>query len=295
VFIWLVALSGQILSVINHRHFQGVCNMWRRLILRGQYTCVVALDSDSAMKVRLDDSYWARLVAASFEYEPEFLSVLDSLRGIPYVFVDCGANFGYWSILLSSRRMSNRKVLAVEASSETFTFLQENRALNNDRFGCVNAAISDSTGRKVAIDIAAGHPSAHVTHEVTDEEDERLITTTTLDDVIKGFFGEIPDCLLVKLDVEGEEINAFKGASELLDRDVLFFYEDHGSDPENLVTRYVLEELGLAVLFCTDDARIFRIHAMEEASQYKPQEEIGYNFLACKEQSRFLRALYEGR
>lgn len=295
VFIWLIALSGLILSVIRHRHFQGVCNVFGKLMRKERYTCVVVLNADSAMKIHLDDPYWARLVAASYKYERSFWHVLDLLRDIPYFCVDCGANFGYWSILLSSRQMGSHKVLAVEASPGTFTILQENRALNNGRFDCVNAAVSDSTGHKVSIDMSSGHPSAHITREIAYQRDKPLITTTTLDDVIVRYFGEIPVRLLVKLDVEGEEINAFKGASDLLNRDVLFCYEDHGSDPENQVTRYVMEELGLTVLFCTDGARIFRIHTAEEASQYKPREEIGYNFYACKEQSRFLQVLSEGR
>jgi FkbM family methyltransferase len=293
-FIWLIALSGQILSIVDHRHFHGLCFELCKLMRKGQYTCVVALNRDSDMKIHLDDPYWAQLVASSYQYERDFSHVLDLVRGIPYVSIDCGANYGYWSILLSSKETGARKVLAIEASPDTFALLQENCALNNNRFDCVNIAVSDTTGRKVGIHKDPGrHYSDHIVEKMAYEKDEHTVTTTNLDDVVRWYFGEIPEYLLVKLDVEGEEINALKGSSDLLNRDVLFYYEDHGNDPESKVTRYVLEELGLTVLFCTKDDRIIRIHTSEEASQYKIRKDAGYNFLACKEQSRFLQALSE--
>ncbi|MEH0072816.1 hypothetical protein V6L77_25490 [Pannonibacter sp. Pt2-lr] len=59
--------------------------------------------------------------------------------------------------------------------------------------------------------------------------------------------GHIPQDgpLVLKLDVEGVEIEALRGGVALLMRDVLVIYEEHGSDRSHAVSRYLREECGM--------------------------------------------------
>ncbi len=292
--IFTIASAGEVSALVKHRLYWRVCNSIAHLIKGRGLSCVISLSEDSCMRVFLDDPYWSRMISKSYEYEPDFYRVLERLREIEFVFIDCGANFGYWSIILSSKAMRERSVLAIEASRETFEYLIENCNLNQNRFASAHYAISSHTGDEVEIDSPSGHAGAHIKREnlPTDTKDRKnTITTITLDDAVRQHFGEIPDYLLVKLDVEGEEINAFKGASTLLEKDVLFYYEDHGNDPTCKVTGFVLDQLGLQVFYCPSDSRLVKIANLEEAAKVKTRKSYGYNFLACKSSSRFLLAL----
>ncbi len=44
-----------------------------------------------------NDYYWNRLLDAGWHYEPEIDSVLRKFANLPFVFIDLGANFGFWS------------------------------------------------------------------------------------------------------------------------------------------------------------------------------------------------------
>ena len=52
---------------------------------------------------------------------------------------------------------------------------------------------------------------------------------------------------MLKLDVEGVEEAALRGASEMLARDTLLVYEEQSSDKIHANTRFVTEELGMSV------------------------------------------------
>lgn len=288
IVIGLIGLSGQLLSLVNHRLFWRFCNFFGQL-LDDSYYCVVGLNTHARMKIFLNDPYWSRLVASSYRYEPDFEKILDKIEPLDYVFLDCGANFGYWSILISAAKPENAQIISIEASPYTYAILEENCQLNQHRFKPVHFAISSQSGDLVAMEVNHGHAGAHIV--ASNGSTDHLVQTITLDDAYERFLPNSPDEILVKLDVEGQEINAFRGAERLLDKDVLFYYEDHGKDTHSEVTRFILEEVGLKVFFCQDNGNIVPIESPERASRLKTRKTYGYNFLACKENSRFLSCL----
>ena len=74
------------------------------------------------------DFYWNRLAYDGFDYEPELRKLLELFRDIPFTFLDCGANFGFWSVLVASKGLGGHRVLAVEASPRTIEGLKRNVA-----------------------------------------------------------------------------------------------------------------------------------------------------------------------
>ncbi len=54
--------------------------------------------------------------------------------GVDYTLIDCGANFGYWSVLISSAPYGSHKAIAIEPSSQNFAKLQNNAEINGNRF-----------------------------------------------------------------------------------------------------------------------------------------------------------------
>jgi FkbM family methyltransferase len=295
-----IAIVGKLLAPvapyphIYHRIF------WRARKWLGTFLpspgswCAVALQQDAVMKVLIDDTYWNGILADAYEYEPEFSYVLRHLDHLDFTFFDCGANFGYWSILLSSNSFSARPTLAIEPAPGTYAALEYNCSLNHKRFTCLRAALSSTTGELVSIDTSHGHSAAHITRgPLSWREPGNLVHTITLDDAAITYFGTIPERSVIKLDVEGEEINAMLGAKDLVGQDVLFFYEDHGADSTCKVTRFVLEYLHMNVYFSSAGSRLIEIPTVGAAADIKKQRSLGYNFFACKRESVFDGVLKE--
>src|SRR3954462_6839291 len=129
-----IAVSGNVLAPIGHRGFWRVCKQVARIVRRPNAACDVKIGPDAWMTIYLDDPYWSRLVCKTYEYEEDFPRALNRWMDLDYAFIDCGANFGYWSILLSSTTMGSRPVLAIEPSLSTYRTLRANCSLNGERF-----------------------------------------------------------------------------------------------------------------------------------------------------------------
>src|SRR4051794_29296753 len=52
---------------------------------------------------------------------------------VDYTLLDCGANYGYWSVLVSSAPYGSHKAIAIEPSSENFAKLANNAQINGNR------------------------------------------------------------------------------------------------------------------------------------------------------------------
>jgi hypothetical protein len=85
---------------------------------------------------------------------------------------------------------------------------------------------------------------------------------------------------LIKLDVEGVEIEAIKGGTRLLQGDSAILCEEHGNDPSHSVSRYILEQTPLKLIVY--DPRSDRFETVTELSildRIKVSSHVGYNVL----------------
>src|SRR4029078_10363103 len=89
------------------------------------------------------------LLDRSFVYEGEIERFLRSVADVDYHFVDGGANFGFWAVLVSSRPFGSHPVIAIEASSANAARLARNAELNDGRFKVLRRAIGATTGNQV--------------------------------------------------------------------------------------------------------------------------------------------------
>jgi len=83
---------------------------------------------------------------------------------------------------------------------------------------------------------------------------------------------------LIKLDVEGVEIEAMKGGIRLLQEDSVLLCEEHGNDPRHTVSRYILEQTPLKLIVY--DPRSNRMETVKELSildRIKVSTHVGYN------------------
>jgi FkbM family methyltransferase len=146
--------------------------------------------------------------------EPE-LHYLDRLVGEHGVFIDCGANIGIYTVRGAAIVGSKGKVISVEPGAVSFKRLQRNIGLNEfPQVTLVNKAVSD-TEDTARLYHADGGPVAFslVPKPNTDFEEVR---TTTIDSLVEENKMNRVDC--IKLDVEGAEVPALRGAKQTLSR-----------------------------------------------------------------------------
>lgn len=292
----LIAAAGLGTRPLHHRGLSRLCLLIGGGAEAGEARdLVVRLNEDSSFAFDLRDPYWARLLAPGFTYEPEIESVLRAFGDVPYTFVDAGANLGYWSILASSLELGAHRSIAIEPASQTFERLLGNCALNAGRFECVRGAVAEHAGLSVDFAISAHHAGSGIAEsgDVRRIQGSEVVQTLTLDDVVAEH-GAAAGPLIVKLDVEGAEIGAFRGAQKLLESDALVLYEDHGKDPEARVSATALE-LGWTVFLPGKEGLVPA--DLAAIRDFKRRWNVGYNLVACRAGSRMheeLRARLAG-
>lgn len=276
---WIVGAMRNLAPLFRPLGFRGysrACRIIADSFLPGAGV-QVALNSNTEFAFPLNDTYWIRLITSCFRYEPEVASLLMLIRSQPFTFIDCGANFGYWSCIVSSNAYGSHNVVAVEPSSTTFASLKANALLNGGRVRVEQAAISSGSGQ--AVRIGGG---SHAARSILSAEGE-LVTTITIDDLLRKH--QVAGPLVIKLDVEGVEIPALEGASVALSSNPLLLYEDHGNDPSSMVSAYLLER-GWQ-LFSIARGRPEPVAGLADINAMKTNPRCGYNFVALKKSGWF--------
>lgn len=129
-------------------------------------------------------------------------------------FVDGGANVGIFTLTAAATVGPTGRVVACEPSAATMAALRANVALNG--FGWVDlhqVGLAERRGRVEFFSFGAtpelsSFAPADVAHATRHE-----VETATLDDLARG----LPRLALVKLDIEGAEVRALRGARDVLE------------------------------------------------------------------------------
>jgi FkbM family methyltransferase len=236
-------------------------------------------------KIYLNDGYWAELLGRGFRYEEPLEELLSLVLSDHTVFVDCGANNGYWSVFAAQRIHCAGQILAVEATSGPFNRLCENMRLNEARFTVIQRGIYSQSGLDLEF---LTHPRRHAGNSCLNrcvgpgqiEYGKELVKSITIDEVLSAVLEGKDDArdLVIKLDVEGAERQAFQGATEAIKRGALFIYEDHPVDPRCRVSEFVLNTLGLHVYYVEQHGKVTEIQSCHELSKIKSNKALGYNY-----------------
>lgn len=167
--------------------------------------------------------------------------------------IDAGSNIGAVAVCMAARAGPSGRVIAVEMMPDTAARLRLNLALNGlDWVTVIELALSDVAGRVVTAHVEAGvFGQASIMHGAgaARATDRVEVATTTLDEVTEGL-GEIA---LIKMDLEGAEPQALRGATDTLRRVRAIIFESwQGEDCE---TARVLRDAGFCI--APVDARNF--------------------------------------
>ncbi|MDR2781541.1 MAG: FkbM family methyltransferase [Holosporaceae bacterium] len=156
-------------------------------------------------------------------YDPNLMVVIRSLLKEGSVFLDVGASMGYISLLASRVVGNSGSVFSLEPSSRDFERLKDNVALN-DLGGVIfprRLALSDKNGTAQLL-VATEERSAlntlgsEISCKGVDNIGKESVETSTLDSFVES--EKITRVDLIKLDIEGCEVKALRGAKKTIDK-----------------------------------------------------------------------------
>ena len=273
-------LADLILSPVGHYRIGSVVKLLSIVFRRPKTSVVATLDTGGRFIFPVYDISWGSVVYGARPYEAEVEWLFRQLTPINFVFLDGGANFGFWSAWISGHLPAGQaKIYAVEPSPTCLPFLNKTAEESRGKIKVIPKAIHSMDGATLSFAVDDNHVASKVVSKVEVGERRITVRTTTIDAIIRDH--ELMDeLILIKLDVEGQEVNAMQGGSVTAELDALFLYEDHGLDDQCAPTEYMLAN-GFAV-FSFDGNRIVHINSVECVREKKVDKRKGYNFLSTK-------------
>jgi FkbM family methyltransferase len=280
-------------SVAGKGSFKLASGLVRSMSSKGALT-TVRLNDDSMFAFPLGDNYWSKAFFLKRAYESEIGSLLKAARDVPFNFIDCGANFGYWSVLVSSREYGAHPVVAVELAETNIAVLKKNAGLNRSRFDVLHRAVFSQSGETLKI-FGKNHFGFTVSPNAAKRGDaqEFSVATTTLDGCMEMFDPGSPRDYVVKLDVEGAELDAMRGAPKLLRENVMFLYEDEKLDAAHELSAALMNEFDLKLFAIRPDRAPAAIQSLADVTSAKASGI--YNFAAVPRGSDWLGVLSDAR
>jgi FkbM family methyltransferase len=266
-----LSTGSKISSHFSHMGYIACANLLRKTL--PERNIAVRLNEDAVFEFPYGDGYWSKLLNRSYHYEDELELLFKDSADVDYTLIDCGANYGYWSVLVSSKPFGSQNAIAIEPSGQNFAKLANNADINGNRFETMKCAIG--AGRGTAKLSGTKHEAFSIAGDQTDGEEVPVIA---LDNLLDDGKIALDGKYLIKLDVEGVEIEAMKSGARLLQGDSVLLCEEHGSDRKHTVSRYILEETPLALIVY--DPRSNRLETVTELSildRIKVSTHVGYN------------------
>jgi len=167
-------------------------------------------------RCNLDDMISRTIFYFGF-WEPNNSSLISSILRPGDVFVDIGANIGYYTLLASTLVGSGGRVVSIEASPAIFEQLRTNVVLNKaSNVRMVNIAVSDSTGQLPLY--GGGRWNRGATSTAPRQPGQALEATVPaapLDRLLSD--DEMQRVALVKIDIEGGETPVLERFLETID------------------------------------------------------------------------------
>jgi FkbM family methyltransferase len=181
---------------------------------------------DKAYKKRLHNSFYMLLNPTEHIqqqlfwygcYEKELGVLLKKMLRSNDVFIDIGANIGYFS-LLSANISPSVKVISFEPVKDLFQMMKENLSINDSKnIVAINAGVGDINEERELFLSAPdnlGMSSFHQPENYSGRKEK--VEVITIDNWFKT--SGLAKIDLIKLDIEGSELAALKGMSAVLEK-----------------------------------------------------------------------------
>lgn len=170
-------------------------------------------------KINLKNTQYHSVYFNKFKegYEPDVLSLIDLILPVNGVFYDIGSNWGIFSLYALCHVKNSRTVIAFDGQEcvlEDLLMLKKAYPEFFAKLKIINSAISSTSSTKNQTTKFKSRDGFHTgLFQKTDDSDGITIPTTSLDSLCL----EKPN--LIKIDIEGMEIDAILGAKKIMAED----------------------------------------------------------------------------
>ena len=131
------------------------------------------------------------------------------------LFIDCGCNYGFYSLYSASLSEKN-EIISIEASKNTLDEFKKNLNLNNFKnIKMFNNSVSNLDNEKISFHESINDWESSQTHNNFETGFNSTINSITIDTLLKEYFID-EYVVVIKLDIEGNEINAIRGALNVI-------------------------------------------------------------------------------
>lgn len=191
-----------------------------------------------------------RLIVIDGQYEADFFRIADALLARGGVYLDVGANYGLFTFGLAGKFGNSVDYHLFEPNAALHKSIEKSKQLYPAlRIHLSHDAVSDHVG---SVQIKIEEDQLGTTHVV--ESGGQPVTSTTIDSYLAA--NNIKRVRLMKIDIEGHELAAFKGARDTLNSgriDAIYFeygekWLERQHPPRDLIN--YLESVGYVVCFC---------------------------------------------
>ena len=147
-------------------------------------------------------------------------------------FVDIGANVGYYSLLIAEDN-PDTKIISIEAHPDNFAAMNKNFKVNNFKnIVSINKAITSRSGGKIRLYeywLESGQKRTGTFNISNKYNTESFVEVScdSLDNLLKSMNDST---YVIKIDIEGEEVNALLGAKDTLKNTRKIIVEIHNDD-----------------------------------------------------------------
>lgn len=184
---------------------------WKAVNTLGNVETVELKFPKYTMLVDPKDQGIAAELAVDHVHEPFGTAILKSILRDDMTIVEIGANIGYF-MLEEDTHVNVRMIVAIEPNPASFQILSQNVCINDAMANVFNVGISDTDGT-LPFYISKHSNISSITPRA-DYEKKIDVPVMKLDTLLNREKIEAVD--LIRMDIEGHEINALRGMAETL-------------------------------------------------------------------------------
>ncbi len=131
------------------------------------------------------------------------------------LFLDCGCNYGFYSFYVASLSEKN-KIISVEVSKNTLVDFNRNLELNKFKnVISLNKAVSDIDDKTITFNESEKDWESSIVHQNYNSGEISIVSTIKIDTLVKKY--DLKNYrIIIKLDIEGNEMSAIQGSLELV-------------------------------------------------------------------------------
>lgn len=183
-----------------------------KIILKNLHNIQITFEEDDTFEFRVN--YLPDILNNTFENQT--IKLFERVINKKDTIIDCGSNFGLFSLLACHLTGPNGKVYAFDASKKTCASLNKSKELNNFKQLVINHyALSNASKQKINFYGNSGGGTIIKNNPLYNNVDSfETVETISLDDYFEG--KQIENLKLIKIDVEGSEFFVLSGMKKLI-------------------------------------------------------------------------------